>query len=221
LADELQLGSVVVDLGANHGAFAEELVRRFGVRCFAVEPSSDLAAGIPASPDLRVFSFAISDRDSPIVFFQSQNSEMSSIHSVNVPRGTEVGQMEVPGRMLESFLHEQGVQQVALLKVDIEGAEVQLFGPSLSEKTLVAVQQITVEFHDFMGSVTPEQIADVVNRLRRSGFYPIRFSHSNMDWLFLRPERFGLGRLSRLWLKYGVRNWLFFKRNLLRILGRA
>jgi len=221
LADGLKPGSVVVDLGANTGAFSEEVVRRFSIRCFAVEPSSQLFQGIAPWPNLRVFNFAVTDRNGPVVFFQSCNSETSSIHPMNVPPGTEAGQSEVPGRTLESFLREQGIQQVALLKVDIEGAEVQVFGPSLSNEILAAVEQITMEFHDFTGSATREQIALVVSRLRSAGFCPIRFSHTNMDWLFFRPEPLGVSPLCRLWLKFGVRNWLLLKRNLLRILGRV
>lgn len=202
-------------MGANRGEFSRALCERFGARCVAVEASPAIAAKISPSENLRVFNYAITDRDGPVTFNVADNSEMSSIHAANAGPDSRISSVQVPGRTIATFLSENGIDRVDLLKVDIEGAEVQLFGPSTSDQTLAKVAQITIEFHDFTGVISKADVDAIVRRLKSAGFVPVRFSHTNMDWLFARPERCGLGLISTAWIKWIVRNWRFFRRNLL------
>jgi FkbM family methyltransferase len=214
LADGLKAGSVVIDLGANRGEFSRDVAARFGAKCLAVEASPDTARNIPAADNVRVLNYAITDHDGPVSFNLSMNSEMSSVHPSNVPSGSKLGTVDVQGRTLESLLRECAIDRADLLKVDIEGAEVQLFGPRTSDEALRRIAQITIEFHDFTGAMTRSDVDTIVRRLTGLGFYPVRFSHTNMDWLFVRPDALRLGPLARWWVRYVVRNWRFLKRNL-------
>jgi FkbM family methyltransferase len=214
LSDGLGPESVVVDLGANRGEFSSEVSQRFGSRCFAVEASPEIARVIPANERVRVFNYAITDADGPVHLNVAENPELTSIHASNVPDTQRLGSVVVPGYTLARFLDEHGLKQVDLLKVDIEGAEVQLFGPATSDSVLRSIRQITMEFHDFTGVMSAADVRAIVERLRAAGFYAIRFSHSNMDWLFLRADELRIGRLSRFWMRVVVRNWRFLKRNL-------
>ena len=45
----IRRGGVVVDLGANRGAFADAITRLFDVKCYSVEANPALIERIPAS----------------------------------------------------------------------------------------------------------------------------------------------------------------------------
>ena len=69
-------------------------------------------------------------------------------------------------------------------------------------------RQITVEFHDFLNAYPPAEVDRMADVLRVAGFDPIKFSRSNMNWLFV--NRLYCGAFSRAWLKLVTRNvrWL-------------
>src|SRR5262249_43908597 len=119
-----------------------------------------------------------------------------------VPRGTGATghRVRVPGRRLELLLH--GIKHVDLLKVDIEGSEVAMFR-ACPDGVLQAIDQITIEFHDFCGLVSKEEIDEIRERLALLGFDGLRMSTNNKNWLFIR--RSGVATLRRLYVKYLMR----------------
>jgi hypothetical protein len=80
------------------------------------------------------------------------------------------------------------------LKVDIEGAEKELFR-STSDEFLRSVEQITIEFHDFVsGSISRDEVLKICKRLERLGFYCLPFSFmmpeaETADFLFLNMNK--------------------------------
>ena len=79
------------------------------------------------------------------------------------------------------------LERIDLVKMDIEGAEV--FALADTERELLrAATQITVEFHDFCGILTTDQVNDLIVRMHLIGFYGVRFSNNNTDWLFVRKD---------------------------------
>src|SRR5687768_4824762 len=168
--------SVVVDLGANRGEFSQRVRARFGCRCYAVEPTPRLFREIEQIPGVRSFNYAINDRDEPVTFHISESEVRSSLLG-NLQRATGE-HVTVQGRTLESFMAENQLSRINLLKADIEGAEVRLF-ESTSDQVLKRIDQITIEFHDFCGMMTEEQILVIRQRLERLGFDEMRFDGNN------------------------------------------
>jgi FkbM family methyltransferase len=58
--------------------------------------------------------------------------------------------LRVEGRHLGRLLLELGVAEIEVLKLDIEGAELEVID-SLSDDFFHNVGQLTIEFHDFLG----------------------------------------------------------------------
>ncbi len=76
------------------------------------------------------------------------------------------------------------INEVDLLKIDIEGAELQLF-LSTSDDVFSSIKQISIEFHDFMDLYPSEEVKKIINRFK-SGFYIIKFSrYYYYDVLFI------------------------------------
>lgn len=193
--------AVVVDLGANAGGFATEIVRRFGVQCHAVEPSPDLYRQIPEEDRLHKHQFAITDRDAFVPFHLSDSPESSSLY----PPGRTQGTISVPGRTFSAFLRDITTDVVTLVKIDIEGAERDLFR-STEDAVLQRVSQISIEFHDFTGLMGTDEILEIRDRLRRLGFYDIKFSASNMNWVFVQRSMSAVRGWELALARYVVRN---------------
>jgi len=192
----------VVDLGANRGRFASAITDIFNVRCISVEANPNLAKSIPNTPRVKVFNMAVSDTNAPVTFHLAENTEMSSVIASLACGGTKVS---VPGQTLAGLLEMNQVDEVELLKVDIEGAEVQLFA-STPPEVLRRIKQITIEFHDFLGAYPAAEVHRMAQILHNGGFKSIRFSVSNMNWLFYRPDACPMGLIRRAWITGALRN---------------
>ena len=59
LPDLIRRGGVVIDCGANLGAFSRVMVERFGCRVLAVEASPDVCARIPRLPGITTVNVAV------------------------------------------------------------------------------------------------------------------------------------------------------------------
>ena len=67
--------------------------------------------------------------------------------------------MKVPVIGFHEFLAQHGLKSVDLLKLDIEGAELELLSALTSPSNIA---QITVEFHDFMFPETHPQVTRTI-----------------------------------------------------------
>ena len=197
--------SVVIDLGANVGQFAEEISEKFHCICYALEPLPNLFSQIKESPLIKKFNYAISDKNASLRLYVSSNREANSIHeSIADSYGTE-DIKELPGITLETFLKKNNINMVDLLKIDIEGAEELLFR-STSDETLLRIKQITIEFHDFIeGSISTEEVQNIIKRLELLGFYLLPFSYifldmATCDFLFINTREY----------KIGLKHWMEF-----------
>lgn len=87
-----------------------------------------------------------------------------------------------------------------MLKLDIEGAEIEFF-----DAALAGVGQITVEFHDHCGMTPPAEVARVCRRLHGPGFRGLRspWRENTHDTLF--AHRRILPGSKYLWQMYPVR----------------
>jgi len=176
--------AVVIDLGANRGYFAQEVNAAYGCTCYALEAMPDLYAAIPQTEKIRPFHYAIAPTNAPITFNVSDQEESGSVHALPTAMITET--ITVPGITLTQFMADQGIDQVDLLKVDIEGAEIDLF-QTLPDATLGKIKQIAVEFHDFLDYFEDDgAIAAIKARLESLGFACIVYSLTcHADVLFI------------------------------------
>jgi FkbM family methyltransferase len=200
LADMLNKNSVVVDLGAHFGQFSSQINVRFGCTCYAVEPNPSLFSKIPQTDHIRAFNCAIAGATGPAQFDVTDNRECS--HLCIEGQTSEGTAISVQAMTFGDFVNSNGLSQVDLLKIDIEGAEFDLFS-SLSDDLLRGIGQITVEFHDIVREVTHDvAVARVKARLARLGFACIVFSRTNNgDVLFVNREVYQGSRFQWFYLE--------------------
>jgi FkbM family methyltransferase len=202
--------SIVLDLGANRGEFAQQIIRRFGCRCYAVEANPAMCAVIPTHERLRTFNFAVARANGTLPFHVRQNSESSSLAARD---GEEViGTVDVPAKRLDEFVQSLGLSSISLAKFDIEGAEIDVIA-SCSDDFLRSIAQITIEFHDFDGTTPARAVIETLQRFTRLGFVAFRMSHhGHADTMLINRARCSISSFECLWIRCGVRNWRGLKR---------
>jgi FkbM family methyltransferase len=196
--------AIILDLGANQGEFAERIYSRFGVHCISVEANAALCKAWKRPNG--VIHAAIAAHDGEMDFFISENTESSSIFK-QCNTGVK-SQIRVRTLTLQTLMRRADITHVDLVKMDIEGAEIEVLS-NASDETLMSLRQISVEFHDFaLPEVTPVDVARVKERLHALGFWSVSFSRRATDVLFINRRAELLSQHEYLWLTHVVRHLL-------------
>jgi FkbM family methyltransferase len=177
--------SLAIDLGANEGIFSHSIINRFGCRVIALEAMPDIAMGIANHPNLTLFQEAIAEKTGLININRFEKRDASVLGPVanEVP----VSVTTVKSVSFHDFKAREGIGKIDLLKVDIEGAELEMFD-SAGDQDLLDCKQITVEFHDFLYPRTHNYVEKVKRRLALLGFKAVQFHLGNYDVLFINPS---------------------------------
>jgi len=155
----------VADIGANVGLFTE-LVLRKGAKKVISSEINDLAIELfekihGDNKKVKLIHEGISKEDGHLdIYIDPNNSTIGSIHNL----GGLSQIKKIPTISLDNFLKEQ--KKLNLLKMDIEGAEYDVFRGT-SNETLDKIDYILLEFHENYGDILRDTI---LNRLEESGF---------------------------------------------------
>jgi FkbM family methyltransferase len=144
--DGIKAPKLIVDLGANVGYSSAYFLSRFdGSRVIAVEPDPDsfsmLLANVARYSDrITTLNAAVWPRQERLSLNHiGQGAEWGA--SVSPSADGNVNVVTIP-----ELLKLSGMDRISLLKIDIEGAEVELFS-SGSESWLPLVDNIVIELH--------------------------------------------------------------------------
>lgn len=166
-------GCVIFDCGANRGDFSQWAAKRFNATVYAFEADPKIACSLSAGDRVKAFNVAIAGRDGNAILRRSLQQCSSTVFNRQAIADDTV---PVPARNLSSICREHNIARVNLLKLDIEGAELDVLEEATSE-LLASVDQITCEFHDFLDSSHRPRIRALLSRMRRSGFLVMSMSY--------------------------------------------
>jgi FkbM family methyltransferase len=159
-----------IDIGANVGLFTEWVLDRFGsdTKVIAVEPNSSAINAFKnlhkGKENVMLAEYAMSDKSGEIIkmLVNPDNSLISSIE------GTGNGYTEhqdVETINLFDLMDSYGLSEVDLLKVDIEGAEYQMFSSVSGEEIRKRFKHLLIEFHNNNG-----RARDLIQKIQMAGF---------------------------------------------------
>lgn len=173
--------SHIVDLGANQGDFAKIMLNRFNSKLYLVEPNLMLLDSINIK--CVKMNSAVTNVDGPIKFYQSKNNEASSIIENFQNRWENDKVVEVDGiswKTLTRTLQIEEAINIDVLKIDIEGAELELIENfDLLDASMIS--QITVEFHDWLDEDLHLRTVAAIKKIKSLGY--ISFcSTPNHNW---------------------------------------
>jgi len=158
---------VVFDCGANRGDFSTWAASEFDGTVYAFEADPEIASGFTAGEDVKVFNVAVAGHDGNVILRRARRHCSSTVFN---REAIDNDTLAVPARTLESICQEYHISRVNLLKLDIEGAELEVL-ENASPSFLASVDQITCEFHDFLDSSHRPRIRAVLSRMKRAGFF--------------------------------------------------
>jgi FkbM family methyltransferase len=199
----LARGGMVLDAGANRGRFSREIAARFPVSTCAIEANPTLADAL-REDGMHVLDGALAAASGRVTFNIGTNDEASSTRAPK-QRGHLVvkERVEVRARTLMELLGELALARVACVKLDIEGAEVdvvQSLGPSARD----LCPQWTIEFHDDeeFQLCDREEVDAAIATMTKAGF-----SALSRNW----PSRTNVLFLDRRALSIGLLAWFILK----------
>jgi FkbM family methyltransferase len=196
-----------VDLGANLGAYTLLALSLGFDKCLVVEPNRNLANSLRSAfrdfSGVRVVEVAVTNSLSTTVGFS--NLDFLGVENRVISDSETPSLVSVSNARLIDLIQENGIDKISLLKMDIEGAEVELL---LHEEAhvLQRVDQLTVEFHDFWYPELKSRTEQAKTRLVQAGFEMIRFTPNNKDVLFINRAMIDLSLTRRLFIAHVERN---------------
>jgi FkbM family methyltransferase len=126
----LRAGDVFFDIGANAGVYVVDFARLIpDLTAFAFEPQPSLANHIRRSIEanrfdrVKVLELALGKEDGEASLFLTSHS----IHASMIPRERRYRELRVPVRTLDSLAAAGEVAPPDLIKIDVEGSELNVF----------------------------------------------------------------------------------------------
>ncbi|ABD57192.1 Methyltransferase FkbM (plasmid) [Jannaschia sp. CCS1] len=177
--------SICLDLGANVGSYTRRMAEYAGhVHAFEPDPwaFSQLSQNLADLSNVTLHNAAVSDRAGTIRLHRADDFESRPEHaslgsSILSRGGTDEGErVDVVSIALTDFISELDAD-IALIKMDIEGAEVAVLQALCGSDVLQRIDAIFIETHYH---TYPEQIAPMADLKRRYG--ALSRPMTNFDW---------------------------------------
>jgi len=163
---------VVLDIGANCGLFSWMVAKKWpNAEVHAIEPAYDLQKSLSKNckrAGIYIHQLALSDINGKgILFINKRSQQTNSLIKSNVlpfvgKRGLE--NQTVITTTLDSFIKQQKIKKVDIIKIDIQGAEGLVF--KYGSDTLSTVKQLFLE----CTWLDPLSVVNLVPFMKRHGF---------------------------------------------------
>jgi FkbM family methyltransferase len=166
-------GDIVIDVGANIGAFSVVAARRVGSsgHVHAYEPDPRTCERLRENVELNglrnvtVYNSAVGAKSGKAQFFRYKKGALSSLfNGVDGRQDGHASSFEVDVVAFPEVIRQAGAR-VTLLKVDCEGAEYEMLS-ALDQASALPIRSISMEVHKIPGA-SPEELT---RRLRWLGF---------------------------------------------------
>lgn len=144
----LTADSVVLDLGGYHGDFAAAIHEKYGCQIYVFEPVSQFyqscAARFQTNPKIICLNYGLSAVDATLNIGLAENA--SSFESQLTRGAVEL----VNVRSVVDCIRELGIDQIDLMKINIEGGEFDVLPAMIESGDIKKVHFLQVQFHNFV-----------------------------------------------------------------------
>ena len=192
----------MIDAGGYRGEFANHVASTYGCDVRTFEPVPVVADRVETGANVRLERAALAGSTGTATMFAADG--MSSTLKTGI--ADEVSRVQGPLAPIEvrtielgEYMEDEGIRDVALLKLDIEGAEADVL-ESLPDEALGRIAQVTTEFHAFVDPDLQAGVDRASRRLEAAGFWRLDFTTLGMDVLFVNERIVRLSRIERAWI---------------------
>lgn len=191
LAESLTPHSVVVDVGLGEDVeFSWSLMRKYQCSVHGFDPTPKSLAYLARNPraGFVVHPYGVAAAPGPARFFLPVNeTHVSGAISRHAHLQSQAISVELI--TVKSVMERIGASRIDLLKLDIEGAEFDLFASAEFGRVSSSIGQICVEFHHRWPEHGPQRTLQAVRTLAELGFVCAWCSRAtNEEFLFVRKE---------------------------------
>lgn len=167
---ELDKMETVFDIGANSGLFSLLCINKGAKKVYAFEPNQESLINlnhIVKDINVEVVDKAIYTKDEDLKFYiDPTNTTIGSVskdHIIN--NGNALEEIVVPAISLKTFMTQNNIDRVSLVKMDIEGAEYEIID-NLEQDVFDKIDNFLIEYHDN----DDKRVEKLVSKLVKSGF---------------------------------------------------
>lgn len=174
---DLTQDSVVVDLGGYKGQWAADIFTRYDCQVHIFEPykvyASDIAHRFSQNPKVKVYDFGLSGSDQELSLAVSDDASSSYKSS-----GDKV---TIYLKEAKHFFEDSGIEEIDLMKINIEGGEYDLLEHLLDTGYINHIDNIQVQFHDFVPDAGPRMKA-IQDRLSATHYTTYQYEFVWENW---------------------------------------
>jgi FkbM family methyltransferase len=180
---------VVVDLGAGTGELPQKILEKYpSSRIILVEPDpslfQELKKKFAKQDNVETLEAAIGkEKNNYGTFYLSKNWQGNSLHKSLIAEKDIQGGIAARIVTLEDIFLLFHLEKIDFLKVDIEGEEWNVF-ENFSKHDFERIQQISVEFHDFLDPSLRERSERCIKLLKEFGY---SFIHKGTKHMYGTP----------------------------------
>lgn len=174
----LNTNSLVFDIGGYKGQWASDIYSMYNSRIIIIEPQLDfynkISSRFANNPRIEVYPIALgnSNREELISFdadasttFNKSKSKKEKMHFVDVL----------------SFFNTNKIQNVDLMKINIEGGEYELLSRIIETGLVNNIKNIQIQFHDFVPNAKTE-MENIQNQLKLTHKLTFQYSFVWENW---------------------------------------
>lgn len=164
---------IVFDIGANCGFFSLRIIDKYPkAKIFAFEPQerlvkkfSDCINDNNLSGNIYLIKTALGKEEGTAIFYENRSPISASLLKEKVSRRTIRKKYKITLTTLDQFCFENQISSIDILKVDVEGSELDLLNGAT--KALHFVQVLYIEVHlPFSSAVAVENILEKYDLFR-------------------------------------------------------
>ncbi len=187
LFKRLRTDTIAIDCGANVGNVTAKMAAT-GATVYAFEPNpyafKVLQQRFQAMPNVHCFNQGVLDRNTTLKLYLHEHSDEDEVHwstgsSFLAYKGNVLKDkyVEIEVIDLDAFI-QQLPQNVTLLKLDVEGVEVEILNKLIDTNTIRKIEYVVCETHD---EKIPELKESTEKLRKRIAQENIR--HVNLNWI--------------------------------------
>lgn len=161
--------AVVLDIGGNLGLFSL-YASKYAKQVYIVEPDPELAELINQQlmfneiKNVKIINKALYIENKPFPFYRNPNRTMNSLHQAVASEAYPP--ITVEAITLDSLFEQEGIEHVDLMKLDIEGTEIEVLSSVGFKNVADKIDVVVTERHAWAGR-NPHQLDEA---LKNNGF---------------------------------------------------
>lgn len=185
VAEGLRHESIVYSFGIGDDiSFDLSMIGRFGLQVHGFDPTPHVAewiSGQSVPDEFHFHPYGLGLRDGNVSFFTpvAGKGNYSTRGDHSFVSGTKVS-LDV--KTLDTIVASLRTPSIAILKIDIEGAEYDIL-PAIVESS-VPIEQVLIEFHHRAGVESLDSTVRAVDSLRSAGFRLFHVSETSSEFSF-------------------------------------